>query len=266
MDEPMIDTVLQHKLKFRHLSSESASLKLWFYVAAFNETFFPWWNFDASIEDDIKSLSDVWSIKSPENLFDFLFLHSLQKLAAPNLYVIFPGNIRQESWNETKETERQTFLKGQGCIYHLQGVFSEKLSIQWVPFWQPQSLVKNPSPFSMWQLFQRIPSDDQARSLSFFSLSDPGHLPAVINLLIEPAQKRSEDLASHVDWFGMYSSPVQALARTGCVIYSQSNQMLEKFSSMENILHEQYIRIFESLASQRVPNTAYKIMSGLTSI
>ncbi len=249
-------------LKFHNYSVTDPSMNIWIMLAESIKPLFPWWSYDASLDEDVQTLNQIWGISNAQSLFDCLFLASLQKLASPNLYVIFPGSIKNENWNHVREMDRGTFLRGQGCVYHLQGLFNSKLSVQWVPFWQPQSLVRDPSFSSLWRLFSQIGGDDVSRSISFFHLSDPKRLPLVANLLIDSEEKRSEKISDLVDWFGVYSSPLSEGALPGSIVYSKSQEQIAIF----NTLQEHFDRFFKdaqtTLIKETQPRAVIRFLSG----
>jgi hypothetical protein len=178
-----------------------------------------------------------------------------------NLFTIFPGSLKSESWNQVGEVDRRVFLGGQGCIYHLQGGFTEKLDVKWVPFWQPQSVVKDPPVSSLWNLFRNLGADDENRCISFFQLEDYSKLPAVLNLLINTESRRSEKLSELVDWFGFYSSPLTASRRAGCMLYTRRDDKIQKFHDFEKVFSQHYQNIHQILYENPTPRAALKILS-----
>src|ERR1044071_992099 len=223
---------------------------IWLMVALKGRMLFPWWTYDQSLEQEIRTLNELWSITTPESLFDCLFLSALKRFAGSHLFAIFPGNIKSEGWTKLRESDRSVFLRGQGCVYHLQGAFDSKLAINWVPFWQPQSLVRDPSFSSLWRLFGASKGEDDTASISFFSLADPTQLAKVIGLLIEPEEERSEKLSQVVDWFGLYTTPISEAYSPACVLYTAHQEYIERFGQFQKI----FSALFEEAKKQLLDN------------
>src|SRR4051812_23628568 len=74
-------------------------LSIWWMSTNVGQPLFPWWNYDAALDDDIHRLAQLWSITSSQTFFDCLFLSQLKRAAGQNFYVIFPGSIKGEIWS-----------------------------------------------------------------------------------------------------------------------------------------------------------------------
>jgi len=246
---------------YHDYSVRNPDMLIWLMVAFKDRPLAPWWGYDQSIDSDIEALNQTWSISSAQSLFDCLFLSQIKKFSGPNFYAIFPGNIKTDGWTRLRESDKATFLKGQGCIYHLQGDFDAKLNINWVPFWQPQSLVKDPSFANFWRLFLAAQSDDNSNCISFFSLSSPARLPEAINLLIGEEESRSEKLCQVVDWFGFYSSPLQSKYSPCSAIYTKHSSVVSELKSLQHAFTAAFAQAKQDLVSAPVPSTVMKFLS-----
>lgn len=253
-------------LNFQSHATETPPMSIWLMTVPGGKPVFPWWSYDAALDEDVKLLHDFWSISSPQTLLDCLFFSQLKKFAGPNLYVIFPGRIRAHGWTSLKETDRAAYMKGVACIYHMEGAYKSQLNINWVPFWQPQSMVKDPSLGSLWRIFMEGKPDDVANSLSFFSLSDTKLLPKVVHLLTEPNSQRSEKLAELVDWYGLYSSPINDNYGTCSVVYSKRSMTLMVFKELERQFKELIGQTRSSLAGESHPRTVLRLLSRLIAL
>jgi hypothetical protein len=133
--------------------------------------------------------------------------------------------------------------------------------VNWVPFWEPQSLVRNPNFGSQWRLFSANPGDETTRCLTFFGLSNPRLLPEVVNLFIAKDDQRSEKLAALVDWFGMYSSPLTGEIGTSAVIYTQKQEVMQRLQYLETQFSGTVMQAQHELLAETFPRTAIRIMS-----
>src|SRR6266487_1484857 len=84
------------QLSFRDYAVSAPSMFIWLMLGFRDRPLFPWWQYDQSIDQDIQSLNDLWSISTPQGLFDCLFLSCLKKFAGSNFFAILPGNIKSE--------------------------------------------------------------------------------------------------------------------------------------------------------------------------
>lgn len=250
------------QLSCRDYSLGDPGMKIWMMVGYKDRLLFPWWSYDHKLESDVQTLNEIWSVSTPQNLFDCLFLSTLKRFGGPHLFAIFPGNIKTQNWAKIKESDRSVFQKGQGCVYHLQGQFDSKLTINWVPFYQPQSLVRDPSFSSLWRLFAGSQGeDDTNRNLSFFSLSDPSLLPKVVNLLIDSDESRSDRLSELVDWFGLYTSPVDVSGSPCCVVYSKNKETLSRCADIQKSFTGLFEEAKKQLMQSPLPSTVIRLLS-----
>ena len=249
------------QLSCRDFSVENPPMSIWLMAALRDRALFPWWSYDYQLEQEMRTLDEIWSITTQQSLFDCLFLSVLKRFAGSHFFAILPGNIKNEGWGKLRESDRTTFLRGQGCVYHIQGSFDSKLAINWVPYWQPQSLVRDPSFSNLWRLFMASKGDDTTASLSFFSLSDPRKLAEVVSVLIEPEESRSERLAGLVDWFGLYSSPLAESFSPACVLYSGDKKQISRFSELQNSFTGLFEEAKKQLIAKPHPSTALRLLS-----
>jgi hypothetical protein len=249
------------QLTCRDYTLGDPGIKIWLMVGYKDRPIFPWWQYDHKLDADIQALSDLWSVSTPQGLFDCLFLSTLKRFGGNNFFAIIPGNVKSDGWGKLKESDRNTFLRGQGCVYHLQGEFTTKLALNWVPFYQPQSLVRNPSFSNMWRLYAASQGEDINRCISFFSLSDPSKLAKVISLLIEPDDTRSERLTELVDWFGLYTAPVDDHASPACVLYTQHKEQIARFSELQKTFTGLFEEGKHQLLQSAVPSTVIRFLS-----
>jgi len=248
-------------LWFKNFHVPTPAMSIWMMAAPPGKPIMPWWKYAGDIDSDLNALNEAWNISSAQSLFDCMFLFGLSKLAGNNLYAIFPGCIKNTSWGNLRPMERETFTRGQGCIYHLHGGYDKKMTVNWVPFWEPQSLVRNPNFGSMWRLFVANTGDDVTRCLTLFSLSNPRKLPEIVNLLINKDEKRSEKLVSLVDWYGLYSSPIDPKAGTSAVIYTQSKSVMAKLTFLQTQISTAFKEAQKELLAETLPRVALRIMS-----
>ncbi len=236
-------------------------LKIWLTVGYKDRPLFPWWTYDQKLDQDLQTLNELWSISNAQSLFDCLFLSTLKRFGGSSFFAIIPGNVKSEGWTKLRESDRTTFLRGQGCVYHLQGEFTNKLSLNWVPFFQPQSLVRDPAFSNLWRLFVASQGEDVNRCISFFSLSQPSKLAKVISLLIEPDEARSEKLADLVDWFGLYSSPSDDHASPACVLYTQHKEQVARFAELQKTFTGLFEEGKNQLLQSPNPSTVIRLLS-----
>lgn len=222
---------------------------------------FPWWEYDPSIDEDFQALNQMYSIRSPQGLFDSLVLSQIKKMAGPDLFAIFPGKIKTEGWGGLQDIDKETFERGDECIYHLEAEFKEKLSINWVPYYKPQSLVKNPSFGSLWRLFNAGKNDDYCNSLCMFSLRDRRQLPKVLEILIKQSEHRSEELLPLVDWFGVYSSPISPNFGVSLPIYTDKKEILFELASLKNNISTLAQKIQADLVADPNPSSVIRSLS-----
>ena len=254
------------KLHFARYAVPQPAMSIWMMSVPGGRPLFPWWSYEAAIDEEIHRLNNLWSISTPQNLFDLLFLAFLRRAAGSNLYFLFPGNIRTEGWKNLPDSARATFERGQGCVYRLEGAYSSKLAVNWVPFFQNQSLARDPAFENMWRLFVAARTDDVANSLSFFSLKEPRRLPEVVKLLIEPNEERSERMADLVDWFGLYTSPINPSHGTAAVTYARSAASLNAFQSLQDRFAPVIDQVRAALAEDSRPASVLRVVSRLVAL
>ncbi len=237
------------------------NLSIWMMTATRGQQLVPWWNYDAKIDGDLQRLNDFWGVSSAQGFFDCLYLSQFKKMASNNFYVIAPGYLRTDGWDKMPEASRVAYLRGQGCVYRLEGAFDSKLTINWVPFAQPQSLVKDPSFGALWPMFTAARNDDVANSLGFFSLSDIHQLPKVVGMLISQSNNRSLELASAVDWFGLYSSPITPDHTACSVVYTKHVSVMAKLAEFQQKFQHVLNEARATLKANPAPQTAFKVLS-----
>jgi hypothetical protein len=249
------------QLTCREYAIQNPEMYIWLMVAMRDRALFPWWQYDFRMEKEIQSLNELWSISTQQSLFDCLFLSMLKRFAGPNFFVLFPGNVKSDGWTKLRESDRSVFQRGQGCVYHLQGSFDSKLSINWVPFWQPQSMVRDPNFANLWRLFMASKSEDATASISFFSLSDPKKMAQVATLLIDQEEQRSEKLAQLVDWFGVYTSPQTEAYSPACVFYTGQKEQISRFTELQKTFTGLFEEAKKQLIAKPEPSTVLRLLS-----
>ena len=249
------------KMSFAIHRVPDPALSIWMMSLAPGAAVVPWWTYNAAIDEDLQRLNELWSVSSAQAFFDCLFLSQFKKMAGPNLYMIAPGYLRAEGWDKLPEPARNAYLRGQGCVYRLEGAYNSKLAISWVPFAQPQSMIKDPAFSALWPMFVASRNDDVANSIGFFCLSDVRKLPQVTSLLIQQNENRSADLASVVDWFGIYSSPLTPEHSACAVFYSKEEAQMTRFSEFQAKFDVMLNEARSALRASPTPNTAFRILS-----
>lgn len=266
--KPLSPAVSQNlaELSFSTHHIQQPPLSIWMLSAAAERPLVPWWGYSGQIDDDVKRLNDLWSVSSAQSFFDCLFLSQFKRAMGPNLYAIVPGYLRTEGWNTLPDMSRNAYLRGQGCVYRLEGAFKSKLSINWVPFAQPQCVIKDPSFEALWPMFVASRNDDVANSIGFFSISDVRKLPQAVSLLIQPNENRSIDLSNVVDWFGVYSSPISPDHSSCAVVYAKEKSTLAQFSNFQSKFQTLMAETRSTLLSSPTPHTAFRILSRFVAI
>src|SRR5882672_6725470 len=117
------------ELSFQTHQVPNPPMSIWMMSASIGKAPLPWWKYDAKIDVEINKLSQEWNITSAQSLFDCLYLSQLRLTAGNNFYVIFPGNLKTESWEKLLESDQFTYSRGQACVYHLEGAYDGKLAI-----------------------------------------------------------------------------------------------------------------------------------------
>jgi len=252
--------------QFQTVQVPHPAMSVWLMTLPVGENFFPWWGYQAKIDDELRALHQMWNISSPQGLFDCLFLAQMQKTLGANLYIIFSGNIKTQGWSALKEADQNTFQRGQGCVFHLLGSFNGKFNINWVPFWEPQSIVRNPGFGSLWRLFSNNGGDDITRCLTFFSVSNPRLLPEVTKHLIERDDQRSEKLSALTDWYGIYTSPLGPSNAACCAVYARNKELLTKFDALKTQFMNVFTQTQKDLFTDLEPRSALRILSRAVAI
>ncbi|MCB4756059.1 MAG: hypothetical protein LHV69_03350 [Elusimicrobia bacterium] len=239
---------------------------IWMMTNPLNKTPFPWWPYEVTIDDDLRDLNQTWRVTNPQNLFDILFLTHLQKQMMGNMFVIFPGNLKTVGWTSLREVDQDTYKRGQGCVYHLNSAYDGKMSVNWVPFWAPQSIVRNPPFGSLWRLFANSVGDEETRCLTFLGLSNPQFLPEIVNLLIEKDDERSEKLSVLVDWFGVYSSPFSPRNASSFIVYTRNQDVLKKLGKFQ----EEFLALSRQIQTELLidphPRSVLRILTRLVAL
>lgn len=241
-------------------------MSIWMMSLEAQSAVLPWWGYNGTIDEDLQRLNDLWSVSSPQSFFDCLFLSQFKRLIGRNLYMIAPGYLRTEGWDKLSDQARSAYLHGQSCVYRLEGALKQKLSINWVPFAQPQVIIKDPSFAALWSMFVASRNDDVANSIGFFQLADIKRLPEVTNMLIHPNDNRSVDLSQVVDWFGLYSSPLNPDHGACAVIYSGLNAAVPPLSEFQVKFRALLTEVRQMLQANPTPRTAFRILSRFVAI
>lgn len=245
----------------RHIVPDS-TMAIWLMNLTPNKYILPWYGYRTELDDDIQTLKSNWSVVSPQSLFDLLFLNALSRFGGKNLFVIFTGDIKSNNWKRLSESDQRTYSRGQSCVYHLEGSYGKKINVNWVPFYQPQSLVKDPKFDSLWHLYlAKHDEQNDVNAISFFSLSDLGKLPEVIKLLVNRDEKRSENLAALVDWFGVYSSPLREGFTTSALVYSNDQKIFSGLSRLESQITGMYDQAKAEFLKKAEPRSALRVIS-----
>src|SRR5438105_3271700 len=66
------------------------ALKIWLNVGYKDRPLFPWWRYNHSFEQEIRTLNELWSVSTPQSLYDCLFLSTLKHFAGSNFFAIIP--------------------------------------------------------------------------------------------------------------------------------------------------------------------------------
>jgi hypothetical protein len=200
-------------------------------------------------------------VSDPSCFFDLLFLSTLKKHIGGDLFLILSGAIRNENWQDVSAAARYSFSSGEECQYQLHGNFSERLSIQWTPLWQPHRVVKAPALPVLWRLFRQSAGEDSPRVLSFFYLPELKNFDAVLELLRKPAAERSKLMSELVSWFGLYSSSSIPGSRPGCVVYGKEQANLNDLEKFRAAFAPLYEEAKAALAQDPTPRTVLKFLN-----
>ncbi len=254
------------RLEFVHHDVAAPLMSVWMMSLPAGQPVFPWWSYDGSVDDDVTRLSSLSGISSAQGLFDFLFLLQIRKAIKDGLYVIVPGNVRSDGWRDLPERARAAFEKGQACVYRLEAAHGKKTSVNWVPFFQPQCIVKDPTADVMGRFFHAAKTDDPTNSLTFFTLSDVRRMPDVVNALIQKDERRSERLSRLVGLFGVYSSPRDERHGACALAYASDPAALMSLKAFERGFSGAVEQVRTMLLAEPTPATALKILSRLMAL
>jgi hypothetical protein len=250
------------KVGFSLHSVPNPAMNIWLMaMPASDKAIFPWWNYARSLDEDVTKLSAMTGISSPQGLFDFLFLLQLRRSFSDGLYTLVPGNVKNEGWKELNEPARAVVQRGQNCVYRLEAALHKKLAVNWVPFYQPQVLVKEPTADNIIRFFHASKSEDVTNSLSFVGVNDVRRMPEVVKLLIQADEKRSEKLVQAVDWFAVYSSPLDDKHGTCAMVYTQSTAVVGVLAQLQKQFSETLEAVRKALFAEPTPATVLKLLS-----
>lgn len=248
-----------------HQAPEPA-MSVWLMAMASGQPAFPWWSYGRAMDEDVNKLAAMTGISSPQGLFDFLFLLQLKKTFPAGVFALIPGNVKKDGWASLSEPAQNTLQRGQSCVYRLEASLNRKIAVNWVPFYQPQVMVKDPSGDNLVRFFNAAKSDDVANSISFVGVGDVRKLPHVVNLLVHSDDKRSEKLAQLADWFGVYSSPLDEKHGTCAMAYTTSNAVTATFSRFGEQFTANVEAIRKVLLTDPSPAAVIKIVSRLVAL
>jgi len=71
------------QVQFSHHEATGAGLSIWMMSLLAGQPVFPWWSYDATVDEDVNKLSMLAGITSAEGLFEFLFILQLKKAFPP---------------------------------------------------------------------------------------------------------------------------------------------------------------------------------------
>lgn len=255
------------KLSFSLHSISAPPMSVWLMAMPnTGQPIFPWWSYGRALDEDANKLSAMTGVTSPQGLFDFLFLLQLKRAFPNGLYALVPGNVKTEGWANLNEPARGALQRGQSCLYRLEGTLSNRVSVNWVPFFQPQCMVKDPSGDSLVRFFNAAKTDDVANSLSFVAVDDVRKMPQIVNLLVQPDDKRSEKMAQIADWFGVYSSPLDDRHGSCAMTYTMSKAAAAAFMMFERQFVATIDAARQALMADATPNTVLKLVSRLVAL
>ena len=237
-------------------------MSVWLLSVARRQPLFPWWTYRSDFDKDINRLHDEHGVTSAQSLFDYLFFYALKANMTSNLFVVFPGNIRRDGWEKLTETERDAFARGQGCVYRLDASCGKKLAVNWVPYYQPQSLVREPTLALIWRLFLAARNDDHVNNLCFFQ-APTSKLPQISQALIQNTDKRSEMMAELTDWFGVYSSPMDEQYTACSIAYARTPAVVERFHEVQRNLGALLSEFRQLLLEKTTPSAVSNLLTRL---
>jgi hypothetical protein len=259
--EPQLGKEQLVQPEFQNHRVANPQMSIWLMTVKPRSVIFPWWRFESSIDEDMQHLSKTWSICSAQGLFDCLVLSALKKFAGSHLFAIFPGNLKKDNWARLDDQDRKVFDQGQACVYQLDGSYDGHVSINWVPFYQPQSLVKNPAFGNMWRMFCASKDHDEGNGITLFSLSSYRLLPEVVHLLTEKDENRSAKLATLVNWFALYSSPVNPRFGSLLTLYTRQDEVISGLREVQAQIETLVQRSQDELLEDPRPRSAIRILT-----
>lgn len=255
------------KISFSLHSVPSPAMSIWLMAVAPNgQPLFPWWTYGRALDEDVTKLSAMTGISTPQGLFDFLFLLQLKRTFQNGLYALVPGNVKTEGWSQLNEPSRNAVSRAQSCVYRLEASFGKRLSVNWVPFFQPQAMVKDASGDNLVRFFNAAKTDDVANSLSFVAVNDVRKLPQIVSLLVEQDEKRSEKMGQLADWFGVYSSPLNEKYGTCAMAYTMSTPAATSFALFQKQFAQVVDAVRKALLADPSPNAVLRIVSRLVAL
>lgn len=254
------------RMQFVHHDVAAPLMSVWMMSLPAGQPVFPWWSYDGAVDEDVNRLATLTGITSGQGLFDFLFLLQLRKTFRDGLYVIVPGNVRTDGWHLLPERAQSAFQRGQACVYRLEASNGRKMMVNWVPFFQPQCLVKDPTADIMGRFFNAAKSEEPTTSLSFFTLNDVRRMPDVVNALIQKDDRRSEKLSRLVNAFGVFSSPRDERNGACALAYASDPAALEPLKACERGFSGAVDQVRTLLLAEPTPATALKILSRLVAL
>lgn len=254
------------RLTYAHHDALAPQMSVWMMSLPAGQPVFPWWTYGGAVDSDVTRLATMAGVTSDQGLFDFLFLLQLRRAYKDGLYVIVPGNVRTDGWHLLPEPAQAAFNRGQACVYRLEATAGKKTTVNWVPFFQPQCVVKEPSADVMGRFFNAAKSEDPTTSLSFFSLSDVRRMPEVVSLLIKKDDTRSEKLSRLVNMFGVYSSPRDERNGTCALVYAADQAALAPLKAAERGFTGAVEQVRSMLLADTTPGCAMKVLSRLVTL
>jgi hypothetical protein len=254
------------RVSFSVHSVPTPSMSIWLMSMPSGQAIFPWWNYEVAIDGDVNQLSELTGISSPQGLFDFLFLHQLKRTFSTGLYTLVPGNAKTEGAQLLNESAETALSRGQNCVYRLEAAMGKKLAVNWVPFYQPQVMVKDVSGDTLNRFFRASRTEDVTNSLSFVGLADVRRMAGVVNLLVKQDENRSEHMTQAADWFGVYSSPTGDTHGTCAMVYTSSNASVAAFVAFQKQFEATIEAVRANLFQAPMPSTVLKIASRLIAL
>ena len=126
-----------------------------------------------------------------------------------------------------------------------------------LPWW----CAKDASADNTVRFFNATKSNDVVISLSFIAINDVRKLPEMVNLLVQPDEKRSEKMVQIADWFGVYSSPRNDKYSTCAMVYTANKPAVMSFALFEKQFSETIDLVRKALIADPTPGTVLKLVS-----